>query len=205
MLPVKADALHPYLPATFYVLFLIVEKQTCICLEVELIKESPVNGRIWLKQMHILGHQLVGDKAKDTVFLFHLTQLARPVAQSIDMVPTVFQQRDEFTDARCLHREDIGVVTGKIAERIGIFGPSLLLLTDIIVERMQFPVHGSAYLFRQHVVHEPLSSFPTSQQLAEESHKVVLHQHATIVKNDVLYHCFSLFSHKDSEKYPNGK
>lgn len=133
MLPVKADALHPYLPATFYVLFLIVEKQTCICLEVEFIKESPVDGWIRFEQMHILGHQLVGDKAEDTVFLFDLTQLTRPVAQSIDMVPTVFQQRDEFANARCLHREDIGVVTGKIAERIGIFGPSLLLLMDILL------------------------------------------------------------------------
>ena len=95
MLPVKADALHPYQTAAFYVLFLIIEKQTCICLEVELIEESPVDGRIWLEQMHILGHQLVGDKAEDTVFLFHLAQLARPVAQSINVEATIFQELDQ--------------------------------------------------------------------------------------------------------------
>lgn len=47
MLSIKADALHPYQTAAFYVLFLIVEKQTCICLEVEFIKESPVDG--WIR------------------------------------------------------------------------------------------------------------------------------------------------------------
>ena len=112
MLPVKADALHPYLPATFYVLFLIVEKQTCICLEVELIEKSLIDGWIRFEQMHILGHQLVGDKAKDTVFFFHLTQLARPVAQSINVEATIFQELDEVADTGCLHGEDIGVVTG---------------------------------------------------------------------------------------------